>query len=739
MKIKIGELYEIYQKYGDLGFKVDTPYGYKNIEWCGITEKNADVYRCELENGMFVEGADYHRLKKTDNDFVYLKEIQKGQIIQTKEGDSPVVSVELLEEKDTLYDVQVEEVHQYYTNGIVSHNTVLTVDLLMFLFFNTTTKTQKAEEIFNRFTDKDKVSVRGEITIDGEDYIIARTIERKKSKSGEWNVKTDLDFFKKLADGQLMNFTGEQRRETEKFIKNSIGEQEDFLTTILTTATNLEDLLESKPTARGQVLTKFLGLEFLKKKEETGKELYSEFSKGMLSNVYNTEALKQQITDSDLEIQRLEEEVKTANNNITDVSNRLITGQEYKDNLLKSKHTDIPQELIIMNPSTIELEIQGLVNDNGKVKIQIDDVDVSEPKEYYHEDNHDEVKDKLMNTKIEKNRAWDKVEDISDMVNKYGDGMQCQHCGIKLMEAELTKKKVAELGEWKEKLNTLTDDVVKLETTEKKFIELKNDFDRYEKNKLVMGKLELTLESNDLKRSKLDDKLQRYFDAQEKIKKNNELDEKIIKANIRIEQLETEKRTYEKTITSSSVTIGNLKDKIEKNNDYIKKIAEEFEREKVYKIYVEIFGKNGISKIIMKTMMPFINSELQRLLMDSCYFRMEIRISDKNEVEFWMIDNSTGIEKLMVSGSGYERTIASLALRAVLSKVCSLPKPNIVVMDEVFGKISNENLDMVGEFFMKIKDYFEKIFVITHNPMITNWADSMVKINKVDNISRVIQ
>jgi DNA repair exonuclease SbcCD ATPase subunit len=617
--------------------------------------------------------------------------------------------------------------------------TVLTVDLLMFLFFNTTTKTQKAEEIFNRFTDKDKVSVRGEITIDGEDYIISRTIERKKSKSGEWNVKTELDFFKKLADGQLLNFTGEQRRETEAFIKNSIGEQEDFLTTILTTATNLEDLLESKPTARGQVLSKFLGLEFIKKKEETGKEMYSEFSKGMLSNVYDTEALKQQITDSKSEIQRLDEDIKTANDGISNVSSRLTTGQEYKDNLLKSKYSDIPQELIIMNPSTIELEIQGLVNDSLKLKKDIDDVDVSEPKEYYHEDKHDEVKDKLMNTKIEKNRAWDKVEDITDLVNKYGDGMQCQHCGIKLMEAELTKKKVEELGKWKEKLNTLSDDVTKLEEEEKSFVGIKNDFDRYEKNKLVKGKLELTFESNELKKSKLDDKLQRYFEAQEKIKKNNEIDEKIIKATIRIEQLEIEKRTYEKTITSNSVTIGNLKDKIEKNNDYIKKIAEEFEREKIYKIYVEIFGKNGISKIIMKTMMPFINSELQRLLMDSCYFRMEIKISDKNEVEFWMIDNSTGIEKLMVSGSGYERTIASLALRAVLSKVCSLPKPNIIVMDEVFGKISNENLDMVGEFFMKIKDYFEKIFVITHNPMITNWADSMVKINKVDNISRVIQ
>ena len=53
--------------------------------------------------------------------------------------------------------------------------TVLSVDLLMFLFFNTTTKTTKAEEIFNRFTDKDKVSVKGEITIDGETQIEIET------------------------------------------------------------------------------------------------------------------------------------------------------------------------------------------------------------------------------------------------------------------------------------------------------------------------------------------------------------------------------------------------------------------------------------------------------------------------------------------------------------------------------------------------------------------------------------
>lgn len=137
-------------------------------------------------------------------------------------------------------------------------------------------------------------------------------------------------------------------------------------------------------------------------------------------------------------------------------------------------------------------------------------------------------------------------------------------------------------------------------------------------------------------------------------------------------------------------------------------------------------------------MMPLINSELQRLMEDSCYFKLEIRINDKNEVEFMMVDNGTGVEKLMTSGSGYEKTIASLALRSVLTKICTLPKPNLVVMDEVFGKISNDNLEMVSEFFIKIKDYFEKVFVISHNPLINNWSDNIVKIRKENNVSKVL-
>ena len=617
--------------------------------------------------------------------------------------------------------------------------TVLTVDLLLFLFFNETTKTTKAEEVFNRFTDKNKVSVKGEIVIDGDEYIIVRNIERKKAKSGEWNVKTELDFFKKLSDGSLQNFTGEQRRETEAFIKTSIGSKDDFLMTILTTATNLEELIDSKPTARGQVLSRFMGLDFLKRKEEAGKEIYSEFSKSMISNVYNSEQLKNDIETYEETIKTNEKLITTEQGNLIDVQGRIIKGQEYRDGLLKNKHMDIDKEIGLLQPDKVKIEISGFETQKSQVEKQLSEVKVVEPSEYYHEDKHDEVKDEYNKSFKQMVEVESKIKSIEELKSSVEGGIKCEHCGIDLMMASITQSKIAELDGYIQQKDQIYTTMQVLTGIELTFVRLKKDFDEYEKNKLIKEKLELNIESFDMKIEKLNDKLTKYEQAQEKIQTNNKIDEMLIKADIRLGELEREKTDINKKMTGCQFEIDSLNEKIDKNKKLIEKIKEESSKERVYKVYLETFGKNGISKLIMKTMMPLINSELQRLLEDSSHFRLEIRINDKNEVEFLMIDNNTQIEKLMSSGSGYERTIASLALRAVLSKICSLPKPNIIVFDEVFGKISNENLDMVSEFFKKIKEYFEKIFVITHNPLVTNWSDNVVRIEKVDNISFVNQ
>jgi DNA repair exonuclease SbcCD ATPase subunit len=232
--------------------------------------------------------------------------------------------------------------------------------------------------------------------------------------------------------------------------------------------------------------------------------------------------------------------------------------------------------------------------------------------------------------------------------------------------------------------------------------------------------------------------LEEWKSNKSKLEENMEIEKKLISARTLIETLTAERDQLKNTITQNETDIKHKQQEILDKENKIVEINKEQEVDKIFKAYLIAYGKNGISKIILRNTIPYLNSELNRLLSDSCEFTLQLRINDRNELEFWMVDNGTGIEKLMSSGSGYEKTIASLALRSVLSKVCALPKPNIVCFDEAFGKVSDENLELVGRFFIKIKDYFERIFVISHNPLVKEWCDQTITVKKENNLSKIL-
>jgi DNA repair exonuclease SbcCD ATPase subunit len=614
------------------------------------------------------------------------------------------------------------------------------VDLLMFLFFNATTKTKTNAEIFNRFTDKDEVMVKGDITIDGDDYVIERKTSRKKSKSGEYTVTNKLEFYKRKEDGTIENLSGEQRRETEAFIASAIGSEEDFLSTILTTGYNLEELIESKPTARGQILTKFMGLESLKVKEEIAKEIYNDWSKKLVSNSYNIVQLQSEISGYTESIKDSEEKILELTKDLGDFENELKKLEEERDTSLESKNNDVDRELINTNPTLLQREIDDLKDQMNASIRNADGVDVTEPTQYYNEDEHKELKGQMAELQGVDVACNYEIGEKEKLVKQLTEGTICPTCKRALDEVDHTdeieslNKEIEDILKNKE-LNKI--DFDKLREKSDGFENLKTQFDTYERNKLRKTRYELEVEQKrheiTVKQSKLDN----YENNKKKLEENQRIDALVIRLRTQIETASANIRVTNTNIEKHKNNITNMKEKIGVNEDLIIKIKSEEELLAVFKIYLTIYGKNGISKIIMKNMIPLINQELYRLLVDSCHFILELNVNDKNEVEFIMIDTETRVVKPLNAGSGYERTISSLALRSVLTKISSLPKPNIVVMDEVFGKIADENLEMVGEFFKKIKDYFEHIFVISHNSLIRNWSDNIIMIKKEDNVSSI--
>ena len=112
-------------------------------------------------------------------------------------------------------------------------------------------------------------------------------------------------------------------------------------------------------------------------------------------------------------------------------------------------------------------------------------------------------------------------------------------------------------------------------------------------------------------------------------------------------------------------------DSITTKTKLIDTIKKEEEVDRIFKIYIELVGKKGISKLVLRSVLPIINSEVQRLLEDVCDFEVEIFIDDKNDVQFHLVKD--GVTKLLKSGSGFEKTASSLALRGVLGKLSTLP------------------------------------------------------------------
>jgi len=618
--------------------------------------------------------------------------------------------------------------------------TIFSIDSLLFLFFGKTTKTDTASEIFNTFTDKDEVVVGGEINIDGDEYIIERKLFRKKSKTGKYKTSSELNFFRVLSDGSHENLEGEQRRETDKLISETIGTFDDFMLTIVATAKNLEDLLETKPTQRGRLLTKFIGLEIIEKKEEINKGLMSDFKSKMKSNVHNTKELEFEIEDNIRKIKENKELIKENNNKLLKIDGEISEANSKKEILLSEKYV-IDDEVSNVNPKTLKDEINTLTDEGVTKKKSLDDIiknitkigDVD-----YDEDKHDEIREEEKDLLLKESKELSNKERKELLIKNLEQGEICPTCKRALEDVDHSE----EIKEEKKNLKNIKDLIKVIQIQKDLGVTLKS-LDKQsnlktisdEKDKLELSRDRLEVEIDGL-RVDLKEKmnLQKNYERNiEYIEKNRNLESKILGYNQLLEKLNKKRDSIRNEIQDLKNDNKVKKQNNIDNQNIIEQILREEEVLKIFEIYNRMIGKNGISKLVLSSVIPIINYELDRLLDEVCDFQIQLEINDKNEVDFNIVKKD--ITKKLKSGSGLETTLASLALRCVLGRISTLPKPNVIVFDEVLGKVANINLDYVKIFFDKIKKMYEVILLITHNPITQDWGDKIITIEKNNDVS----
>ena len=127
--MKLSESKEYNKKFTDIQqtskYSVLTEDGYKPVISSNKTIEYT-VYKIELEDGLSIECADNHILITEDyNEVFAINSLNKK--IRTKFGPKKVLKVENMNYDEEMYDLSIDSEEQtYYTNDILSHNTVLT-------------------------------------------------------------------------------------------------------------------------------------------------------------------------------------------------------------------------------------------------------------------------------------------------------------------------------------------------------------------------------------------------------------------------------------------------------------------------------------------------------------------------------------------------------------------------------------------------------------------------------------
>lgn len=125
-----------YHNQGDyfpvINIEIDTPYGWKKINYFKITQENPE-WIIETENGKSGIFADHHLFEtmyegsfdeNNGKKWSKCNSLKVGDEINTRYGFSKIKNIYHNGKYSNMYDIEVNEVKCYFSNDIVSHNTM---------------------------------------------------------------------------------------------------------------------------------------------------------------------------------------------------------------------------------------------------------------------------------------------------------------------------------------------------------------------------------------------------------------------------------------------------------------------------------------------------------------------------------------------------------------------------------------------------------------------------------------
>ena len=495
-----------------------------------------------------------------------------------------------------------------------SGKTTFAIDLIHFLLFGKTPKVQTLDKIFNKhLIDAVNVNVEGCIEIDGEDYIIKRVLTRPSLSRRTERSKTNqkVEYYKLVGENmeELAEYIDNQQEEnsiqTNKKIKEAIGREDDFDLVMSITESNLDALIEKKDTERGRLLSRWIGLLPLEEKDALAREEFNQHIKPyLLSNQYNIEDLKKEIGSFNVSIKENEKLIKEYIKRNSELEKEIVNLEENRKTLLTSKR-NIDDSILKLDITTLERQINDITENGKNKKCELENVvkEINEIGDVDFSINEYDNLCKQLNELIgDKAKYGEQYRNKKHNIEHLQKSEYCPTCGRKLDNVDNSKKIEDLKKELKEIEKYGKETTLKINEITSKIEAMKSNRDKYNnKNKLTMKKsaLEMNIERlrNDLRELVL--KKNEFQKNAEAIELNNKLDIQIRNNEIVLSDKRNNRENNLGWINQNKAKIEEYKVRIKEREDVIGKITEEEKLIKNWKIYIELVGKNGISKMVL--------------------------------------------------------------------------------------------------------------------------------------------
>ena len=620
---------------------------------------------------------------------------------------------------------------------------------LMYVLFNTTDRGPISNlHVIN--TRKGHCKAKAVIQKSGKNYLIERQTIKRTARSGKVSATTQLNLFEVDEVGSIIkDLAGEQRRDTEKILREIVGNPEDFLLTSFASQGEMNSFLKQKASARKTVLSKFLELDVFERLNEAARNEHAaiknalksvpthDFDISILDNrnklaskVRERESAAAQIDNLRSKIKNLELSIATSD--MADaVTSEDILEQESSISILRERKNNLSESMIKLGS-----EKEVMVDRADKIQSIRDSFPLEELKLAIKEQDElshtvDKTKYKLDKEKQRLKALESEAEKLDDVpcndecpVHKYVDGALkaknkiksktrlIENIGSELKEVRKALKKLQDksLHQKLEKYNDLvskhSDIIVKKADIEIKISKSKSSFE----------KVSLELSKQELRR---DEMMANVIDSDES--------QKINALKNKLKGYRSELAQSEENYSSFSETIGRL------DSEHSRLIQEKEEYEKInekwriFELFQTATSKNGIPLEVIRSRLPEINGEIASILQGVTGFTVELE-SDEGSNEMNIFINYGDSKRIIECCSGMEKMMSAMAIRVALTNVSALPKANLLVIDEGFGALDSGNVESCSRFLQSLKKWFSIIMVISHVDAIKDEVDGFLEI-----------